>query len=126
MSVGVGSNLVTGDGTCRFQDQTNNGDTVVIQGMTHTVTSVLDNNRMTVVPTYRGVENQVRVKMTLRNEIRVTQPDFNIDTLDGTGVSGYTIDPSTMQMLGVEYSWYGAGYVPVSYTHLTLPTKRIV
>jgi len=26
-------------------------------------------------------------------------------------VSGYTIDPSTMQMLGVEYSWYGAGYV---------------
>ena len=111
VSVGVGSNLVTGDGTCRFQDQTNNGDTVIIQGMTHTVTSVLDNNRMTVVPTYRGVENQVRVKMTLRNEIRVTQPDFNIDTLDGTGVSGYTIDPSTMQMLGVEYSWYGAGYV---------------
>jgi len=31
--------------------------------------------------------------------------------LDGTGVSGYTIDPSKMQMLGVEYSWYGAGYV---------------
>jgi hypothetical protein len=111
VSVGTGSNLVTGDGTCRFQDQTNNGDTVIIQGMTHTVTSVLDNNRMTVVPTYRGVENLTRVKMAVRNEIRVTQPDFNIDTLDGTGVSGYTIDPSTMQMLGVEYSWYGAGYV---------------
>jgi len=111
VSVGTGSNLVTGDGTCRFQDQLNNGDTVVIQGMTHTVTSVLDNNRMTVVPTFRGVENQVRVKMALRNEIRVTQPNFNIDPLDGTGVSGYTIDPATMQMLGVEYSWYGAGYV---------------
>jgi hypothetical protein len=111
VSVGTGSNLVTGDGTCRFQDQTNNGDTVIIQGMTHTVTSVLDNNRMTVVPTYRGVENLTRVKMAVRNEIRVTQPNFNIDPLDGTGVSGYTIDPSTMQMLGVEYSWYGAGYV---------------
>jgi hypothetical protein len=111
VSVGTGSNLVTGDGTCRFQDQTNNGDTVIIQGMTHTVTSVLDNNRMTVVPTFRGVENLTRVKMAVRNEIRVTQPNFNIDPLDGTGVSGYTIDPSTMQMLGVEYSWYGAGYV---------------
>jgi hypothetical protein len=111
VSVGTGSNLVTGDGTCRFQDQLNNGDIVVIQGMTHTVTSVLDNNRMTIVPTFRGIQNQVRVKMALRNEIRVTQPNFNIDPLDGTGVSGYTIDPSTMQMLGVEYSWYGAGYV---------------
>ena len=111
VSVGTGSNLVTGDGTCRFQDQTNNGDTVVIQGMTHTVTSVLDNNRMTVVPTYRGVENLTRVRMALRTEIRVTQPNFNIDPLDGTGVSGYTIDATKMQMLGVEYSWYGAGYV---------------
>jgi hypothetical protein len=64
-----------------------------------------------VVPTFRGVENLTRVKMAVRNEIRVTQPNFNIDPLDGTGVSGYTIDPSTMQMLGVEYSWYGAGYV---------------
>jgi hypothetical protein len=111
VSVGTGSNLVTGDGTCRFQDQLNNGDTVVIQGMTHTVTSVLDNNRMTVVPTYRGVENLTRVRIALRNEIRVTQPNFNIDPLDGTGVSGYTIDATKMQMLGVEYSWYGAGYV---------------
>jgi hypothetical protein len=109
VSVGVGSNLVTGDGTCRFQDQLNNGDIVVIQGMTHTVASVLDNNRITVVPTFRGVQNQTRVKMTLRNEIRVIQDDFNVDRLDGTGYSGYTINPSKMQMLGVEYSWYGAG-----------------
>ena len=111
VSVGVGSNLVTGDGTCRFQYQLNNGDTVVIQGMTHTVASVLDNNRITVVPTFRGVQNQTRVKMALRDEIRVIQDNFNVDRLDGTGYSGYTINPSKMQMLGVEYSWYGAGYV---------------
>lgn len=111
VSVGVGSNLVTGDGTCRFQDQLNNGDTVVIQGMTHSVASVLDNNRITVVPTFRGVQNQTRVKMALRAETRVIQDDFNVDRLDGSGYSGYTIDSSKMQMLGVEYSWYGAGYV---------------
>jgi len=111
VSVGAGSNLVTGDGNCRFQQQLNNGDNVVIKGMTHSVTSILDENRMTVVPPFRGVSNQNRVKMAVRNEIRVRQSDFNIDPLDGTGASGYTIDSNKMQMLGIEYSWYGAGYV---------------
>ena len=111
VSVGAGSNLVTGDGTCRFQDQLNQGDIVVIRGMTHTVTSILGQQRMTVVPPYRGVTNQTRVKMTLRLEQRIRQEDFNVDPIDGTGQSGFTIDPSKMQMLGIEYSWYGAGYV---------------
>ena len=110
VNVGAGSNLVTGDGTCRFQDQLNNGDVVVIKGMSHTVTSIINNNRMTVIPAFRGVSNQNRVKMTLRNEIRVRQSNFNIDPLDGTGASGYTIDTNKMQMLAIEYSWYGAGY----------------
>jgi hypothetical protein len=111
VSVGVGSNLVTGDGNCRFDDQLNTGDVVVIRGMTHSVTSILNNNRMTVVPPFRGTTNQTRVKIALRNEIRVRQNQFNIDVLDGTGPSGFTLDASKMQMLGVEYSWYGAGYV---------------
>jgi hypothetical protein len=111
VSVGTGSNLVTGDGVCRFQEQLNNGDVVVIRGMTHTITSILDEQRMTVIPTFRGVTNQNRVKMCLRQEIRVRQSDFNIDPLDGTGPSGFTLDANKMQMLGVEYSWYGAGYV---------------
>ena len=111
VSVGAGSNLVTGDGNCRFQDQLNNGDLIVIKGMSHTVTSILDNNRMTVVPAFRGVINENRVRTALRNEIRVRQSDFNIDPLDGTGASGFSLDPSKMQMYGIEYSWYGAGYV---------------
>ena len=111
VSVGAGSNLVTGDGNCRFQDQLNNGDLLVIKGMSHTVTSILDNNRMTIVPAFRGVSNQNRVRTALRNELRVRQADFNIDPLDGTGASGFTLDSSKMQMYGIEYSWYGAGYV---------------
>jgi hypothetical protein len=111
VSVGTGSNLVVGDDVSRFQEQLNNGDQVIIRGMTHTVTGILSEKRMTVVPTYRGVQNENRVKMCLRQEIRVRQPDFNIDTLDGTGPSGYTLDSGYMQMLGIEYSWYGAGYV---------------
>ena len=110
-SVGVGSNLVTGDGNCRFQDQLNNGDLVVIKGMSHTVTSIIDNNRMTVVPPFRGVVNENRVRLAVRQEIRVRQTDFNIDPLDGTGASGFTLDSSKMQMYAMEYSWYGAGTV---------------
>lgn len=110
INVGVGSNLVTGDGVTRFQEQLNNGDVVVIRGMTHSITSIIDEQTMTVVPTFRGVSNQSRVKMCLRQDIRVRQADFNVDPLDGTGPSGYTLDASKMQMLGVEYSWYGAGY----------------
>ena len=111
VNIGVGSNLVTGDGDCRFQDQVNIGDVVVIRGMSHYVTGIVNNNRMTVTPTFRGVANQTRVKMALRNEIRVRQSDFNIDPMDGTGASGFTVDASKMQMIGLEYSWYGAGYV---------------
>lgn len=111
VSVGTGSNLVVGDGTSRFQEQLNNGDQVIIRGMTHTVTGILSESRMTVVPTYRGLQNENRVKMCLRQEIRVRQPDFNVDKLDGTGPSGYILDAGYMQMLGIEYSWYGAGYV---------------
>jgi len=111
VNVAAGSNLVTGDALCRFDDQLNTGDVVVIRGMTHSVTSILSNQRMTIVPTFRGVANQTRVKACLRNEIRVRQADFNIDPLDGTGPSGFVLDGSKMQMLGVEYSWYGAGYV---------------
>lgn len=110
VSVGEGQNLVTGEGT-RFQDQLNIGDVVNIRGMSHTITSILDNNTMTVVPPYRGQGNQQRVKMTLRNEIRIRQTDFNVDPLDGTGYSGFTLNANKMQMIGVEYSWYGAGYV---------------
>jgi hypothetical protein len=111
VSVGTGSNLIVGDEVSRFQEQLNNGDQVVIRGMTHTVTGIPNEQRMTVVPPYRGVKNENRVKMCLRQEIRVRQPDFNIDPLDGTGPSGYTLDSGYMQMLGIEYSWYGAGYV---------------
>ena len=110
-SVGAGSNLVTGDGNCRFQDQINNGDIVVIKGMTHTVTSITDNNRMTVVPAFRGVVNENRVRLARRDEIRVRQADFNIDPLDGTGASGFTMISSKMQMFALEYTWYGAGTV---------------
>ena len=107
----VGSNLVTGDGTCRFAEQLTVYDRIVVRGMSHTVTSITDNNTMTVSPPWRGVANQTRVKMSRVIERRVTQDEFNVDRIDGTGPSGYTIDVTKMQMLMIQYTWYGAGFV---------------
>jgi len=42
---------------------------------------------------------------------KVKQSEFNLDRLDGTGPSGYDIDIAKMQMIGIQYSWYGAGFI---------------
>lgn len=111
VSVQAGSNLVTGDGQCRFEEQLRVGDKVVIRGMTHSVTTITDNNTMTVAPEFRGVSNQYRVKCAVVSEDRVQQSKFNLDKFDGTGPSGYFFDNTKMQMLMIEYSWYGAGFI---------------
>ena len=110
-SVQANSNLVTGDGTCRYKDQLKIGDDVVIRGMTHTVTSVTDQNTFTVIPEYRGSRNESRVKVLLVQNQRVPQNEFNVDVMDGTGPSGYVIDPAKMQMIMIQYTWYGAGFI---------------
>ena len=111
LSVQVGSNFVTGDGNCRFLEQIKIYDRVVIRGMSHTVTGIIDNNTMIVSPAWRGVSNQTRVKASRVIDQRIPQHEFNIDRVDGTGPSGYILDASRMQMLLIQYTWYGAGFV---------------
>ena len=110
LSVEVGSSLVTGDGNCRFLEQLTIYDRVVIRGMSHTVTAIVDNNQMVISPAWRGVSNQNRVKASRVIDRRVPQEQFNIDTVDGTGPSGYVLDITKMQMLLIQYTWYGAGF----------------
>ena len=110
MSIASNSNSVTGTNT-RFRDQLKAGDTVVIRGMTHVVSSVTDQTTMSVTPDYRGVNNVVNGKICAVNEKRVPQSQFNLDRLDGTGPSGYKLDITKMQMIGLQWSWYGAGFI---------------
>lgn len=44
-------------------------------------------------------------------ETRVARADWNVDKLDGTGPSGITADPLAIQLMVIEYEWYGAGAV---------------
>ena len=96
----------------RFVDQLRINDKVVIRGMTHTVVQIQTQGTMIVNPPYRGASNiTVPVRMCKIKEVRTPQSQFNRDTLDGTGPSGFKFDPTKMQMIGLQYTWYGAGFV---------------
>lgn len=98
--------------TTRFQEQLRVGDKFVLRGMTHTVTAILSQGVLTFNPPYRGVNNiTVPIKASRVIDVRTNQSNFNRDTLDGLGASGYRVDITKMQMIGLQYTWYGAGFV---------------
>jgi hypothetical protein len=105
-----GSQLISGI-SCRFTQQLQVGNNIVIRGMTYKVGSITDDNTMTVNPEYRGVSVSTNIKISAIIDTRVPQSQFNIDKLDGTGVSGYKINLNKMQMMAISFSWYGAGFV---------------
>ena len=110
ISINANSNAITGTST-RFTTQVKAGDKIVIRGMTHYVTGVSSDTAMNVTPDFRGASNVAGVKASLVQETRIPQSQFNIDKLDGTGPSGFTIDTGKMHMVGVQYTWYGAGFI---------------
>ena len=110
IAMDIDTNLITGTNT-RFEDQLKAGDRIIIKGMTHVVTHVNDQTECTVTPDFRGVVNITGAKINLVVDKKVKQSEFNLDRLDGTGPSGYNIDIAKMQMIGIQYSWYGAGFI---------------
>ena len=48
-------------------------------------------------------------------EHRVARADWNGDRFDGQGPSGIVADPNAIQLLIIEYEWYGAGAVHFSF-----------
>ena len=77
--------------------------------MTHFITNVESDTSFNMSPDYRGITAS-GVRAQKITQIRVPQSKWNLDKLDGTGPSGYTFNTSRMQMIGIEYSWYGAGF----------------
>jgi hypothetical protein len=110
IAVTSGSQSVTGTST-RFTQQLKVGDSVVIRGMTYRVGSIASDTSMTINPEYRGVNNSSGIKMATVIDDRIPQSEFNIDKVDGTGISGYNMNLNKMQMLGISFSWYGAGFI---------------
>ena len=104
------SNALSGTNT-KFTEQLKVGDRIVIRGMCHLVTEIDDDTTLYMNPDYRGVTTVSNVKAALTKEILIPQSQWNIDRADGTGKSGYNTDITKMQMMGFQYSWYGAGFI---------------
>ena len=105
----AGESLVTGTNT-QFSTQVRVNDNVVIRGMTYRVESIISDTSMHVSPNYRGATT-ANVTITRTVDLRVPQSQWNIDKMDGTGPSGYKLDITRMQMVYIDYSWYGAGFI---------------
>ena len=110
ITINPNSNQISGSNT-RFTSQIKAGDKIVIRGMPHWVTSVASDVVAYVNPDFRGTNAAVGVKASLIQETRTRQQDFNMDKIDGTGPSGFVVNPARMHMLGIQYTWYGAGFV---------------
>jgi hypothetical protein len=63
----------------------------------------------TTVHSFTPAKSGIIVTKTV--DTRVPQTEFSIDTLDGSGPTGYDIDLSRIQMAYIDYSWYGAGKI---------------
>ena len=57
----------------------------------------------------------VERSLSTGTETRVEQADWNIDSLDGTGVSGVTLDITKAQILWMDIEWLGLGTVRVGF-----------
>jgi hypothetical protein len=111
VSITNGSPTITGTNT-KFSSELKPGDYVGIRGMSYLVLSITSDTNMIVAPEYKGTTiTSGAVVITKRTQQRVIQSSWNIDKCDGTGPSGYNLDLTKMQMLYIDYSWYGAGAI---------------
>jgi hypothetical protein len=114
ISVVVGSGQIIGVNT-RFTSQLAAGDRIVIRGMSHVVTQVVNSSLLYVNPQWRGANNVSGIKITKTVDYIVPQSKWNTDRMDGSNgpynPSGYKIDQTKMQMVGMQWTWYGAGSI---------------
>jgi hypothetical protein len=111
VSITNGSPTITGTNT-KFSSELKPGDYIGIRGMSYLVLSITSDTNMIVCPEYKGTTiTSGAVVITKRTQQRVIQSSWNIDKCDGTGPSGYNLDLTKMQMLYIDYSWYGAGAI---------------
>lgn len=112
VTVTNGSGTVIGTGT-QFATQLSPGDFIVIRGQTYRVAGINSNTLMYLNTEYRGttITSPSYALISKTIDTRIPQSQWNMDPCNGTGPSGYTIDLTRMQMLYMDYSWYGAGTV---------------
>jgi hypothetical protein len=103
------SSFVTGLNT-QFRKQLTVGQSIVIKGSSYKIVSINSATSMNISPAYRGATGN-RTRYLLTQSDRFSQELWNVDKFDGTGPSGYKLDMGRMQMVYIDYTWYGAGTI---------------
>lgn len=97
--------------TTKFSTELEVGDYIVIKGMSYRVIEIQSDTRLHISPAYRGETPVLQGVANKTIDFKYPQSEWNIDRCNGTGPSGYNLDLGKMQMLYLDYSWYGAGFV---------------
>jgi|APGre2960657404_1045060.scaffolds.fasta_scaffold01961_2 hypothetical protein len=117
-SVIFNSGKVTGDDNCRFTTNLNVEDKIVIKGATYKIVYIENDSTIYIQPPYRGVTNN-SVIIAKTEDTKIPQSSWSIDPCDGTGPTGYKLETTKIQMVYLDYSWYGAGKVRFGFKALT-------
>ena len=94
-----------------FSKQLAPGDWIVLKGMSYRVDQIASDTSMTIIPAYRGSVNVGDAVVTRTIDQKTVSTNWNIDKCNGTGISGFNLDLTKMQMFYLDYSWYGAGFI---------------
>jgi len=105
-----GATTVTGTNTL-FASQLAPGNYIVIRGMSYVVQSISSNTSMVIYPEYRGTTITGNCIVSKTIDDKYPQNLWNIDKCDGTGPSKFNLDLTKMQMMYMDYAWYGAGAI---------------
>jgi hypothetical protein len=103
------SSFVVGLNT-QFRKQLTVGQSIVIKGSSYKVISINSDTSMSIAPAYRGATG-TRTRYLITQNDRFPQESWNIDKFDGLGPSGFKLDVGRMQMVYIDYTWYGAGTI---------------
>jgi hypothetical protein len=103
------SSYVQGTNT-RFRKQLTVGDQITIRGAHYKVNQINNDTEMYISPAYKA-QTVTSARYLKMETIKVPQSQWNIDKMDGTGPSGYILNPARMQMVYIDYTWYGAGFI---------------
>jgi hypothetical protein len=105
-----GSTAVTGTNTL-FSSQLAPGNYIVIRGMSYLVQSISSDTSMVIYPEYRGASIASSCIASKTTEEKYPQNLWNIDKCDGAGPTKFNLDLTKMQMMYIDYAWYGAGAI---------------
>jgi hypothetical protein len=113
-SITVANNTTTVNAVgAEFSTQLAVGDWIVIKGASYKVTKIPSDNQLHITPSYKGptISAPANSVLTKTIDTKYAQSTWNLDKFDGTGLSGYNLDLTKMQMFYMDYSWYGAGSI---------------